>query len=83
MRIGVAVDIQSIVAMCIYMHLHLDISIALLQKLGYTLGPAAEIHMMYKTLFYNCYHKNALNGALARELLRQKLESLNFGVSVF
>lgn len=54
MRNGESVVIQSIVAMCIGLHLHLDISTEILQKLGYTLGPAVEIHMIYKTLLCNC-----------------------------
>ncbi|EOI6006815.1 MULTISPECIES: hypothetical protein [Enterococcus] len=54
MRNGEAVVIQSIVAMCIGLHLHPDISTEMLQKLGYTLGPAVEIHMIYKTLLCNC-----------------------------
>lgn len=54
MRNGEAVVIQSIIAMCIGLHLHPDISAEMFQKLGYTLGPAVEIHMIYKTLLCNC-----------------------------
>lgn len=54
MRNGEAVVIQSIIAMCIGLYLHPDISTEMLQKLGYTLGPVVEIHMIYKTLLCNC-----------------------------
>lgn len=54
MRNEEAVVIQSIIAMCIGLHLHHDISAEIFQKLGYTLGTAVEIHMIYKTLLCNC-----------------------------
>lgn len=58
MRKSEPVTIQSIVAMCIGLHLHPEISTSMLQKQGYSLGPSVEIHMIYKTLLCNCNTKS-------------------------
>lgn len=47
-------SVPSVVAVCIGLQLHPDISVAMLQKIGCILGPPIEINMIYKTLLCNC-----------------------------
>ncbi|EAD5361691.1 hypothetical protein K8A91_08685 [Listeria monocytogenes] len=54
MRNGVGTSVQSVVAVCIGLQLHPDISATLLQKIGCILGPPVEINMIYKNILCNC-----------------------------
>ena len=54
MRNGVGTLVQSVVAVCIGLQLHPDISATLLQKIGCILGPPVEINMIYKNILCNC-----------------------------
>lgn len=53
MRNGDVTSVQSVVAVCIELQLHPDISAAMLQKIGCILGPPVEINMIYR-LSVNC-----------------------------
>lgn len=54
MRHGKGTSVPSVVAVCIGLQLHPDISAAMLQKIGCVLGPPVEINMIYKNILCNC-----------------------------